>query len=321
MHYFKRTLHSKKSYSFLDQLIIFVKGILLGFFSFIPGVGPVSLTFILNIYNEFNNILININLLLRSLFSFFYKKDNKKDISKYFFNVVSDFSLPLYLGIFIGISVFTFIFSFFLFNLPSYIRAIFFGVVLASAFYVFTLVKNIDIKHKITFILSFIFFYLLLGYSSNNIFYAPSIFIVILTGLLSSLTLIIPGLGVSFFLIFFNVYHHFLDLLYALFYGQINTNQLIELLSFLVAFIIGFFGFFDLFKKFFNKYQSYYFIFISSAMFASLRLLYPYIRVKGDIVTYSKPFDLPIGHLLLVTIVTVMSFYITKFLSNYFNKK
>ena len=90
MHYFKRTLHSKKSYTFFDQLIIFIKGIVLGFFSFIPGIGPVSLTFILNIYNEFNNILININLLIRSLFSFFIKKGKKRDVSKYFFNVVYD---------------------------------------------------------------------------------------------------------------------------------------------------------------------------------------------------------------------------------------
>ena len=81
MYNFARTLIFKKRYSALDQFIIFLKGIFVGIFEYIPGVGISTLSITLNIYQEYIEMLHNLSSLLLEISKFFIGKFNFKNFS------------------------------------------------------------------------------------------------------------------------------------------------------------------------------------------------------------------------------------------------
>jgi len=319
MYNFARTLILKKKLTSFDQLLIFLKGMFLGMAIFIPGVGMATFSLVLNIYDEFISILHNLSLVIRQIFNLVINKFDYKVFKKSLSNLVSDFNIPFFIGFIIGFACISFVVLFVLENAPAYARALFFGTVLASTLSILPFVKQNNPKEKLITIFSALLFFYLFGLHSVNIFYAPSWVTIAITGLLSSLTFVLPGFGGSSILIIFNTYHHFVNILNDLLFYKLNTSQIIDLSIFTVTFIIGFVFTIALIKFILKKYNTIFMAFLSGIMLASLRLLYPFITMKGDLFITVKPFDLPLGQSVLILLVIIVSFIVTRLLTTYVN--
>lgn len=321
MHNFARTLVFKKKLSSWEQFLIFVKGILIGTSVFIPGLGMATITLVLNMYDEFIDLLHNISGLIKNIFGIFIGRFNFKKIKNHLNNLISDYNIPLFIGFIFGFVICSFAFRFVLENAPAYIRSVFFGIILATVMTPLKHIREISAKDKLIFLGTFGIFFYLFGFYSNNIFYAPSTFLIVISGLLSSLSFILPGIGGSFILILFNAYRYFINIAYGLIYHTIDSQQTFDLIVFSISFVLGFIFTINIVKYLLSKYRNIMMSVFSGMLLASLRLMYPFITVKGDIVITSKPFDLPFGQSIALILITIISYLIAKTLNNSGNHK
>jgi len=310
MPHFARTLYPKKRLSAWTQFLTFLSGILMGLVELIPGVGIATLSITFNLYHAFIDFLHDVTLLIKEVLGILTGKFRMKPFKTLVSRVFSEFNLPLLLGILFGLAIFSFIFRFILVNLPSYINAIFFGVILASFLVPLRQIKKVTFPYKIIMAVSALLFYYVFGWHSNNIFYVPSSIAIFISGFLSPLTLVLPGMGGSFALVLLNSYSYFLNILNNLFFSSLTLIQKYDLALFIAGFTLGFVLIIGVVKQLLKKYKSSFMAILSGVMLASLRIVYPFITIKGDIRSEVLPLQLPLGQSLVVTLVVIASFFI-----------
>ena len=316
MYHFVRTLFFKKRISALNQFFIFVKGVSMGMVELIPGVGIATLSLSFNIYHEFIGFLHDVSTVFKELSYLLVGRFETKSFKKSLNTLASDFSIPLFLGIIFGLFIFSFILRFTLENLPAYINALFFGLVLASISVPLRQIKNISVKDKIFMFLSFCIFFFLFGFHSSNIFYIPSSLIVFISGFFTSLTLVLPGLGGASALVIFGVYTYMLDIITHLFSSTLTADQAYSFVIFLLGLFLGFVVIVRVLKRVIKSYKSIVMASLSGIMIASLRALYPFITIKGDTTIISTPWELPAGHSIIIFVVIIVSYTLTKVLND-----
>ena len=113
----------------LDYIFVTLKGMAMGAADVVPGVSGGTIAFISGIYEELITSINNIDLSLISIF--------RKDGTKAVWNKVNgNFLLALFLGIFISVLSLAKFLSWLLENEPILLWSFFFGLVVASIFFV-----------------------------------------------------------------------------------------------------------------------------------------------------------------------------------------
>src|SRR5690606_37913385 len=118
-----------KTRKLADYLFITLKGLAMGAADVVPGVSGGTIAFISGIYEELINSINSINLSIFSL----WKKQGFKAVWK---QINGNFLASLILGILISIFSLAKVLSWLLENEPILLWAFFFGLVLASVFFV-----------------------------------------------------------------------------------------------------------------------------------------------------------------------------------------
>jgi len=316
MSHFARTIFPKKRVSALSQFITFVQGVIMGIVELVPGVGIATLSLSFNIYHEFTDVLHDISSFFKEIGNIFLGKFNKKSFNKSLNAIFSDFSIPLILGIIFGLAIFSFIFRFTLENFPAYTRALFFGLVIASIPVPFRQIKKIKHTDVVLMLLFFLIFFYLFGFHTSNIFLIPTNLQVFISGFFSPLTLFLPGLGGSFAILLFGTYPYLVNTLFSMFFGDLTSGQLMNISLFLIGFFIGFMIIVRTLKRLIKKHRNPFMASLVGIMAASLRFLYPFITVKGDMTLIVAPWSLPVGHSILIVTVLAVSFIVTKVLNS-----
>ena len=183
--------------SVTKNLKIFLKGVAMGTANVIPGVSGGTIALITGIFERIINALKSfdlqaINLIFKGQFREFAK------------HVDLAFLISLILGIGVAIISFAKIFDFLFKNYPVYIWAFFFGLVLASVYFVGITVKKWHGASIISFIAgtSIAIFISLStpGTENDNFFY------LLLCGVVAICSMILPGLSGSFVLLLMGNY-------------------------------------------------------------------------------------------------------------------
>lgn len=195
-------------------------GFILGIGFIIPGVSGGVIATILGIYEEIINRITN-----------FFQDINQN--SKYL--------LPLIMGIFISILLFSKIIVYLLNNKLDFISYVFIGLILGSIPFLYQEVRHKCHKSLIwqvtisTFIFGIILF--IIQRKFINIDYNPSIYKLILAGLFYSIGKIVPGISGASLLMLIGVYNYFLNIIANLKY--INITLFIKLIPFIFSFLIS----------------------------------------------------------------------------------
>ncbi|MFP4686989.1 MAG: DUF368 domain-containing protein [bacterium] len=122
---------------FLTQMVIFLKGMCMGIADVIPGVSGGTMALILGIYERFIDALKNLNIRwLYPLFKIVFFGSNPEDSKNFryhFYRIDIVFLATLGGGIVVALLAGSAIIPFFIDNYPSELRALFFGLILSSA--------------------------------------------------------------------------------------------------------------------------------------------------------------------------------------------
>jgi len=244
----------------MKLLSIFFKGIAMGAANVIPGVSGGTVALITGIFETLINSIksldiIALKMVLRGEFKAFSEYINLK------------FLIAVFSGIAISILSFARLLDYLFINYPIYIWSFFFGLILASVYFVAKTIDKWTISVNFNFIIgtSIAITIALLTPASQN----DSFLYLLLCGIVAASSMILPGLSGSFILILLGNYQ-------LVMIDAVNSLNLNILIPVAIGAAIGILGFSHLLSWIFKKYKDQTIALLSGFILGSLIILWPW---------------------------------------------
>tara|TARA_B100000029_G_scaffold226216_1_gene224005 strand:- start:4351 stop:5229 length:879 start_codon:yes stop_codon:yes gene_type:complete len=251
--------------NFKYYLTISLKGMAMGAADAVPGVSGGTIALLLGIYEELVTTISNINL---SLF-----KELNNGFNSFWKKLNGNFLLSLIIGI--GISIITFIkLTAYLFDkYPILIWSFFLGLVLATIFVIYKLIKSWNYINLMFVIVSaFISFYI----SGINITADIDIDLmyILICGIIAASAMIIPGISGALILVILGLYSTMIN--------AVNNLEFDKIITFTLGAIIGLLSFSKILKWMFNKNSSLTYSILLGFVIGSLSKVWPWKSELGE---------------------------------------
>jgi len=278
-------------------------GIIMGIAEIVPGVSASTATLLLGIYDDFLNLLEGVTNFVRDFLHFIIKRITKDKLIKSFKKINFAYGIQLFIGMVIGIVLFSNIVDYFYENNKTIVQAIFFGIILASIIIPIKVVKKPNLTDLLFLIIGFVAFFsvLKMGQVSN----ADSIplWLIFIGGTISVSGMVLPGVNSSFVLIPLGVYELILKMVKE--FSRLNfTFELItQALVFGSGVAFGLISFVKVLKYAFKNHITKLFSLIAGIMLASLISLWPYQNID-----YTSKDSLIISVLLIISLILTLGF-------------
>lgn len=242
-----------------DYLVISLKGIAMGAADAVPGVSGGTIAFISGIYEELIATISNINgSLFKTLF--------KEGIKPFWKAVNGNFIVALMIGIIVSYVSFMRIAKYLLESHPVLIWSFFFGLIVASIFFVGKQITKWNIPTIIAVLIGagIAFYVTTLPALANN---DSSLFLFI-AGAIAICAMILPGISGSLILIILGAYKTLSDALH-----DFNVKKII---IFTAGALIGLLSFSHLLKWLFKNYHNLTLALLTGFIFGSLNKVWPW---------------------------------------------
>ncbi len=251
-----------KARRILDYVFITLKGMAMGAADVVPGVSGGTIAFISGIYEELITSINNIDLSLVSIL--------RKDGIKAVWNKVNgNFLLALFLGIFISVLSLAKFLSWLLENEPILLWSFFFGLVLASIFFVGKGITRWNLGTVLVFVLgAALAFFITELPASDNSGSLPYLF---LSGAIAVCAMILPGISGAFILVLLGSYKTILD--------AVHERDIKIILTVGVGAVFGLLSFARLLKWMFNHYKNITLALLTGFILGSLNKIWPWKKV------------------------------------------
>lgn len=243
----------------IDYFIISLKGLAMGAADAVPGVSGGTIAFISGIYEELINTISNVNAsLFKTLFN--------KGIKSFWLQLNGSFLLALLTGIIISFVSFMRLAKYLLEHHPILIWSFFFGLIIASIYFVGKQVTKWNLAAIITFVIgAAVAFYIsklpTLGANQNSWF-------LFLAGAIAICAMILPGISGSFILIILGAYKTLSN--------AIHDLDIKNLLIFISGAVLGLLSFSHLLKWLFKHYHNATLAVLTGFIFGSLNRVWPW---------------------------------------------
>ena len=246
----------------IDYFVISLKGIAMGAADAVPGVSGGTIAFISGIYEELITSISNINLaLFKTLL-----KDGFKAFRK---QLNGNFILALLLGIVVSFATFMRLAKYLIENHPILIWSFFFGLIVASIYFVGKEVKKWNYGTVLVFILGAVFAYYIstLPSLANN----DSTLYLFLAAAVAICAMILPGISGAFILIILGAYKSLSD--------AVHDIDIKKLAIFIGGAIIGLLTFSRVLKWLFKHYHDLTMALLTGFILGSLNEVWPWKNV------------------------------------------
>lgn len=285
-----------KSRNLVDYITLFFKGIFMGIADAIPGVSGGTIALLLGIYEELISTIssLNVNLLIdlkQNGFKSFWKKLN------------GNFLVILITGIGISLIFFIKISSKLLNDYPMFIWSFFLGLIIATVYVIFKLIKTWDYINIISAFATIILSSILSSISLNSSDEISLIYILV-CGIIASSAMILPGISGSLILVIMGVYKVLID--------SVNNLEISIIFTFIIGAITGLISFSKILSWLFNNYKDLTYSIMLGLVIGSIGKVWPW---KQNEIVQLANLDIIIS-LILVIIGFFMIFIIEKLNSN-----
>ncbi len=261
-----------KERSLFNYFIILLKGMAMGASDVVPGVSGGTIAFISGIYEE---LIDSISAVDFSLFKVFSKQGIKGVWKK----INGNFLAALILGIAISVISLAKVLSWLLENKPILLWSFFFGLVLASIWFVGKQVENWNFKSILALLIGAIIAFLitkLQPITGAN----PSALYLVLAGALAICAMILPGISGAFILVLLGVYHVALN--------AIHQRDLTKIALIGLGAIIGLLSFSRILKYIFAHYRDLTLAVLTGFIIGALNKIWPWKEVLETVIIGDK---------------------------------
>ena len=153
----------------------------------------------------------------------------------------------------------------------AYTFSFFLGLILASAYILYTKLEEFNIKLVIITVIGIILSYIFVGL--NPIAANHSLIVIFISGLIAICAMILPGISGSFLLLLLGQYQYMLNAL--------NSRNILEIAVFCIGALIGILGFSKILNYLLEKYESATMAFLIGIMVGTLRL--PIMKIAATV--------------------------------------
>lgn len=251
-----------KSRRLLDYIFVTLKGMAMGAADVVPGVSGGTIAFISGIYEELITSINSINL---SLFTILRKEGIKAAWNQ----INGNFLISLFVGIFISVLSLAKFLSWLLENEPVLLWSFFFGLVVASIFFVGKEITKWNpgtvIVLAIGALLAFFITELPVSENSDSL---PYLF---MSGALAICAMILPGISGAFILVLLGSYKTILD--------AVHERDIKIVATVGLGAIVGLLSFARLLKWMFNHYKNITLALLTGFILGSLNKIWPWKKV------------------------------------------
>ncbi|MDC6362802.1 MULTISPECIES: DUF368 domain-containing protein [Flavobacteriaceae] len=245
-----------------DYIFITLKGMAMGAADVVPGVSGGTIAFISGIYEELISSINNINLSLIGIL-------RKEGIKAAWTKVNGNFLVALFLGIFISVLSLAKFLSWLLENEPILLWSFFFGLVLASIFFVGKEITKWTLGTALILIFGAALAYFITELpASENIDSLPYLFV---SGALAVCAMILPGISGAFILVLLGSYKTILD--------AVHERDIKIILVVGLGAIFGLLSFARLLKWMFNHHKNLTLALLTGFILGSLNKIWPWKKV------------------------------------------
>lgn len=248
--------------SFINYLIICLKGIAMGAADVVPGVSGGTIAFISGIYEELITSINNINLQALKILK-------TEGIKKAWQHVNGNFMAALFLGIGISILSLAKLVHYLLDENPIMVWSFFFGLVVASIIFVGKQIKVWDIKAIVGFAAAAILAYYITTLPAMT--QHGGYFYMFISGALAICAMILPGISGAFILVLLGSYGTIL--------GALSTFDIKTIAVFILGIIVGILSFARLLKYLFTHYENLTLAILTGFILGSLNKIWPWKMV------------------------------------------
>lgn len=277
----------------------------------IPGVSGGTIALITGIFEKLINSIKSLDLKAVRLIL-------KGDFNGFFNRVNMSFLLSVFFGIFISILTLARILGYLFENYSVYIWAYFFGLILASVYFVGRRIEKVDFRVVITFLAGTLIAVLLsvLNPASEN----TSTYYLVLCGVVAICSMILPGLSGSFVLILMGNYE-------LIFIKSVNEFDMGVLIPVGVGAVLGLLAFSHILSWIFKRYKDQTISLLAGFILGSLSILWPWknevfqtnrlgdilLKSGGDpvVIGYEKYFPRQFDNELVISILLMITGIIT----------
>ncbi|MBO3097382.1 DUF368 domain-containing protein [Gelidibacter pelagius] len=244
---------------FSDYLFISLKGLAMGAADAVPGVSGGTIAFISGIYEELITTISGVNLSLLTTF-------RKSGFSAFWKQLNGNFLVALLTGIVISFVSFMRLAKYLIEQHPILIWSFFFGLIVASIFFVGKQIKTWNLGTIVSLILgTFAAYYITtLPSMANN----DSPIFLFFAGAIAICAMILPGISGSFILVILGAYKTLSDALHDFDFKRIAI--------FAIGALIGLLSFSRVLKWLFKHYKNTTLAVLTGFIFGSLNKIWPW---------------------------------------------
>jgi putative membrane protein len=244
--------------TFKDYLKLVLSGLFIGAADVVPGVSGGTMAFILGIYDELIDAIRSAVPFLKNLLMLRFREA---------FTVFPwRFLLAVGLGIGLAILSLANFLHWALDEHPSYIYALFFGLILASIDAVRRRVKSWNVLNLSMVALAAIGSYLLIGLSPANT--PESLWFIFLSGAVAICAMILPGISGAFILVLLGKYRYIL--------GALLSLDVPTVLTFMLGAAVGIIAFSNILRWLLDHYHDLTVAILLGFMIGALRKVWPW---------------------------------------------
>ncbi len=288
-----------------DYVTLALKGMAMGAADVVPGVSGGTIAFIVGIYDELINSIKSINA--HSLKLLFTGK-----ILSFWKAINGSFLFSILLGI--GISVFSLakLITWLLVAHPIMVWAFFFGLVLASTWFVSKDIKEWNVKTVASFIVgAAVAYYITVATPTET---PTNLFFIFLCGAIAICAMILPGISGSFILVLLGKYFYIMD--------AVKGLKLDVLLVFAAGALIGITSFSRVLSFALARFRNSTLALLTGFMLGSLNKVWPWKEkmMMADGFEMERNI-LPNAYLAEAIVLAIIGFFLVYFLEKLSQKK
>ena len=246
-----------------NYIALFLKGIGIGAANVIPGVSGGTIALITGIFEKLIDSLKSIDITAFRLLI-------KGELRNFSDHINLDFLLIVFAGIFVSILTFARLFEFLFLNYPVFVWSYFFGLILASVYFVGKTVQKYSFSTILTFIIgtsiALMITYLSPGAKNDHVLY------LFLCGIVAVCSMLVPGLSGSFVLILMGNYE-------LVFIEAVNNMDMKILIPVALGAIFGLIAFSHILSWILKNYKDQTISLLTGFILGSLATLWPWKNI------------------------------------------
>ena len=234
----------------------------------VPGVSSGTIALIAGIYEELLLTIKNFPVAVKDLFK------NKFDLKLFRKNANINFLLALFLGMGTGVMSLAKLTKYLLENFPVAMWAFFFGLVLASVWFVLREVKKWKPTYFVLFAVGVIAGFLITILSPAET--PEALWFIFLSGAIAICAMMLPGISGSFILLILGKYQYVL--------AALTEGNIPVILTFISGAVIGIILFSHFLSWLLKNYHAITIFFLGGVMFGSLNKIWPWKTVVESVI-------------------------------------